>query len=299
DLGRPQTRADRPAPTPPVEVRPRELPATAVEALIRDPYAVYARRVLRLRKLDPLGRPPDARDRGILLHRIMERFAETTRAWPPEQATAEALRAELMSAADRVLSADAPWAAERRLWLRRMERAAGWFAAEEAGRRARGQVPLKVEAEGARDLTAPAGPITLTARADRLDRRADGALAVYDYKTGAPPSQSQVAAFAKQLHIAAAIAEAGGFEGVDAAPAVDLRYIGLTGAGEGGSAMAVDLGKTSVAGTWDDLGRLLAAYDLPETPYAARLRPARVRDGGDYDHLSRFGEWSDGREEGG
>ncbi|MEM6439563.1 MAG: double-strand break repair protein AddB [Pseudomonadota bacterium] len=299
DQGRPQTRAERPSPRPPVEARPRKLPATAVEELIRDPYAVYARRVLRLRRLDPLGRPPDARDRGILLHRIMERFAEATRDWPAERATAAALRDALMAQAEAALAEDAPWAAERRLWLRRLERASAWFAPEEAGRRARGQMPLRVEAEGARDLALPAGPMSLTARADRIDRRADGTLAVYDYKTGAPPSAAEVAAFAKQLHVAAAIAEGGGFADVSAAPAAHLEYIGLTGSGPGGKAQALDLGKMPVGETWEGLGRLLGAYDQASTPYAARLRPKRVRDGGDYDHLSRFGEWSDGREDGG
>jgi len=46
------TPAPRPAPRPPVEVRPIELPVTEVERLVRDPYAVYGRRILGLRRLD-------------------------------------------------------------------------------------------------------------------------------------------------------------------------------------------------------------------------------------------------------
>ena len=38
--------APRPAPRPPVDARPRELPVTAITRLIRDPYAVYARHIL-------------------------------------------------------------------------------------------------------------------------------------------------------------------------------------------------------------------------------------------------------------
>ncbi|HYN38081.1 MAG TPA: double-strand break repair protein AddB, partial [Rhodospirillales bacterium] len=43
-----------PAPTPPLAARPRALSVTQVETLIRDPYAVYARHILRLRPLDLL-----------------------------------------------------------------------------------------------------------------------------------------------------------------------------------------------------------------------------------------------------
>ena len=67
--------AGRPAPTPPVAVRPRKLPVTGVERWIRDPYAVYARYILRLRPLDRPGEPVEALARGTAIHRAFERFA--------------------------------------------------------------------------------------------------------------------------------------------------------------------------------------------------------------------------------
>src|SRR5690606_2374496 len=47
--------ARRPAPTPPVARRPREMPVTGVERWVRDPYAVYAQRILGLRVMDRPG----------------------------------------------------------------------------------------------------------------------------------------------------------------------------------------------------------------------------------------------------
>ena len=41
--------ATRPEPTPPLAARPRKLPVTGVETWVRDPYAIYARDILRLR----------------------------------------------------------------------------------------------------------------------------------------------------------------------------------------------------------------------------------------------------------
>ena len=56
--------------------------------------------------------------------------------------------------------------------------------------------------------------VTLHGRADRVDRLADGTLAVVDYKTGSPPSGRMVQeGFALQLGLVALIAERGGFGG--------------------------------------------------------------------------------------
>lgn len=281
--------ARRPAPRPPVAARPRMLPVTAVETLIRDPYAVYARHILKLRALEPIGRAPDARDMGNALHAVMERFAALA---APIGADAPALRAAFLQASDAVLEAEVPSPALRRLWSKRMARTADWFAREEALRRA---APLRIIAEtrGARDLRAPGGPFTLTARADRIDLRDGGASAIYDYKTGDPPSPGQQKAFAKQLILSGAVAAAGGFDGVPAGAPAEIAYLGLTGSGEGGKTRAVEADQSTLDDAWERLGALIAAYDVPDQPYVARLRPQHIAYAGDHDHLSRHGEWGD------
>ncbi|WP_163364278.1 PD-(D/E)XK nuclease family protein, partial [Klebsiella aerogenes] len=65
-----------PRPRPPVEARPRELPVTGVEQWVRDPYATYARRILRLRPLDRPDAPVEAMARGTAIHAAFERFAK-------------------------------------------------------------------------------------------------------------------------------------------------------------------------------------------------------------------------------
>ena len=61
------------------------------------------------------------------------------------------------------------------------------------------------------ELTRPGGVFRLTGRADRIERRRDGGLAILDYKTGTPPSQKEVdAGLAPQLLLEAAMAAAGG-----------------------------------------------------------------------------------------
>ncbi|TVQ55842.1 MAG: double-strand break repair protein AddB [Rhodobacteraceae bacterium] len=276
--------APRPCPKPPVAARPQRLSATAVETLIRDPYAVYARHVLRLFPLDPVSRDIDARDRGLALHDALRRFVEATPEWPADPAPA--FRAAIDAA---LAEAHAPEAL-RRLWRARLERLAPILLAEEAARRAAGR-PLALEAAGERS----AGAFTLTARADRIDRLTGGGLALYDYKTGRIPTDAEIAAFSKQLPLEAAIAVAGGFAEAGDGPVATLAHISL-GGGKGGGATTPVKGEAAAlaAEAWDGLLRLIACYDAPDTGYAARARPQRLRYASDYDHLARFGEWEDG-----
>ena len=67
--------AARPQPKPPLADRPGHFSVTEIETLRRDPYAIYARRILRLKALDPLLRDPGAAERGTLFHAILHRFS--------------------------------------------------------------------------------------------------------------------------------------------------------------------------------------------------------------------------------
>ena len=269
----------RPAPQPPVALRPDALSVTQVETLIRDPYAIYAQKVLRLKRLDPVGRAPDARDRGTILHDVMARFAT---------GDAGDLAAALAGAA--ALLDDAPLPpALRRLWRARLDRLAPTLLREEAHRRALGAP--RVEVKG---VLAAFG-FTLTARADRIDLRAGGRAALYDYKTGAIPSDPQIQAFAKQLPLEAAIAQAGGYEGLGAVAVVEMAHVSLGGGKGAGAAKPVKDDPAALAAeAWAGLLRLMAAYARPDTGYPARARPKHIAYASDYDHLARYGEWEDG-----
>lgn len=273
-----------PNPKPPLEARPRRLSVTQIQTLIRDPYAIYARHVLRLAPLDPLHPQPDPRQRGIAAHMVMERFAAAMAQGLPDPVAAFA---EIV---DAVLAEQIPWAATRAFWRARLVRNAGRIVAIEAGRLARGQL-LATEVRGRMDV--PGTSVTLTARADRLDRL-PGGLAIVDYKSGQVPSPSAIAAFDKQLLLEALIAEAGGFETVPAENVAEVAHIGL---GTRPVEMRHPLGPESafdLAATADELSRLLRRYGDPNQGYASRQKVQKTQDVGDYDHLARLGEWREG-----
>ncbi|MEM8790590.1 MAG: PD-(D/E)XK nuclease family protein [Pseudomonadota bacterium] len=281
-------RAARPAPSPPAEVRPHSLSVTTIERLIRDPYAVYARRILKLEPLDPLGDAPDFRDRGILIHRILETFGrETPGDLPPDAAE------QLDRITDEVLSAAIASPSLRRIWRARVGRFSEWFLQEEAQRRAHGK-PLGFEVSGQLDLKMPPNH-KVTAVADRIDKLNGGGAAIYDYKAGAPPSQKQIdLGFNQQLHLQAAIVAAGGFKGIPAVEARQGAYIGLTGSGDGGQCREVEDLSAKVEAHLAQVADLLATYARAETPYPPRIGMEKRTDRSDYDHLARFGEWEDG-----
>ncbi|MFN4157114.1 MAG: double-strand break repair protein AddB [Gemmobacter sp.] len=280
DPGPEVARAVRPAPAPPLDVRPRKLSVTAIQRLIRDPYAIYAAHVLGLRPLDPLRAEADARLRGSVLHLVLERFARGRGAGEGM----EEARARLVQVAADVLAAEVPWPAARLLWQARLERSAEMILSVDA--RLGGQ-PAVIEATGAAML--PGLGFTLTARADRIDEGGDGRVHVLDYKTGAPPSRREQEHFDKQLLLTAAIVERGGFADLGGPRAVEtVAYLGL-GSTPKLEVMAVTPEMTGAV--WDGLAGLIGAYLDPARGYTARRAMQWTRFASDYDHLARFGEW--------
>lgn len=270
--------AKRPAPRPPLSQRPDRLSVTQIEKLIRDPYWVYAYKVLRLRPLDPLRQKPDAPLRGTVLHDLLKKFIAAT--WDGLPADAERLLVEM---ADQVLDDTAPWPAARRLWRARIARIAPWFVETERDRRAIA-VPHLLETRGEAELGAEG--FSLYGTADRIDRAADGRFLIYDYKTGSAPSSDQEQHFNKQLWLEAAMAAKGAFG--DPAETALIAYIAL---GSGGKVQDHPVTPGELDEIVAGLGRLIAHYRDEGNGFTARRAMEKVQYSGDYDHLARYGEW--------
>ena len=293
-LDRPDRVAPWPRPSfaPPVGARPRRLPVTQVETWMRDPYAVYARHVLKLRPLDRLHADPGAAERGILVHAALERFLDAC----PDELPGDA-EERLLEIGQHVFAQALAYPGVRAFWWPRFVRIASWFVATERDRRAEAR-PIGGEVSGALHLAGPAGPFLLTATADRIDRLADGGLALIDYKTGAVPTAPEVrAGLAPQLPLEAAIAACGGFAGVPAAPVRELSYWRMSGGEPAGAVKTVGDVDTLAAAARAGLERLIAVFDDPATPYVSRPRPEAALRTSDYDHLARLAEWSEAASE--
>ena len=284
----------RPAPRPGPKRFPRSLSVTEVETLIRDPYAIYARHVLRLTPLDPTGALPNLAERGSIVHDVLAAFA-TDHPGPLPADAAGDLRRRGRAAFEPIRSAFPDLHA---LWWPAFERMIDPFLDWEAVRRER-FASRHVERHGRIEIPLAGGALTVRGIADRIEIDRNGSAAIIDFKTGTAPTAKQVAAgFSPQLTLEAAMLLGAGFEGVpvpDAAPALHyvklggrerLRDIAIDFAKEGRSmAETVEAHLAGLAGLARRYGEEGAGYlSRPFPQFASRYSP--------YDHLARVREWS-------
>ncbi len=273
--------AKRPAPAP--RERPRRISVTEVDRLKADPFAFYARRILGLSALDPVDADPTTAWRGTAVHAVLE-------AWMKEDGCDPA---KLRPRAEALLAGADAHPLMRALWQPRLIEAIGFIAAEVEKNRAEGRLPLKAEAWGEIEIAG----VSLGGKADRIDRLADGRLAIIDYKTGKPPSNRAVAeGYSLQLGLLGLIAERGGFEGIEGAAAAFeywslARKAGSLGyvASPVGGRTGLDAADFTTAAARNFIGAA-ASWLTGEEPFTARLHPEHAPYG-DYDQLMRLEEW--------
>jgi ATP-dependent helicase/nuclease subunit B len=279
---------ERPAPCPPVTARPRKLSVTEIETWRRDPYAIYARRILKLQALDPLDAEIGAAERGIVIHRALDEFV---RRFP--QALPNDALAQLTAIGERcfapLLTRPSLWA----FWWPRFLRIAEWLIAEDGPRRA-ALITSLAEVKGHWDINASSGSFTLSAKADRIDRRRDGLLEIIDYKTGGvPPKKDIERGLSPQLPLEAAMAAAGAFETVPAGPVAALAYWRLSGGATAGEAEAIAGDVTKLAAdAANGLHSLIDAFAKPDSRYLSIPDADAAPRYSDYEHLARIKEWS-------
>jgi double-strand break repair protein AddB len=283
--------AEAPRPCPPFEARPRSLSATRIERWIANPYEIFARNILALEPLKPLGAEPDAAMRGSIVHDVLSEFARDYPDTLPED-----IYGALVAIADDLFSKLGGTARVEAFWRPGFQRFARWFAVTEAARRA-SLARTCAEIDGALDLDIGEG-FKLKARADRVDVAEDGSVTIYDYKTGKLPAAKHVdELYAPQIPLEAAIARAGGFGELGPRVVRALSYIRVTGRNEGGEESPAGTASAEVLAdkALEDLAKLVAHFDDPTTPYEVKRRAAQafkdVYRYDEYEHLARVQEW--------
>jgi ATP-dependent helicase/nuclease subunit B len=279
-----QKPVQRPAFAPPLAVRPTRFSVTEIEKLIRNPYAIYARKILKLEPLMPFAEPPGPALRGQIFHQAIGE-------WNKAQAPGlEALLAE----GQKALAAVGDEARERKFWWPHFRRLAQFLVGLEQEDFA-SKLKIHAEVSGRHGFTVEGVDHMLTARADRIDVLENGRFRVIDYKTGTIPSQPQVkSGLSPQLTLETFLLSVAGFplasNRVDAA-----LYVGIAGGRQGMKVKSAlkdgeDLNAIAQA-HFNNLRRLLGFYRNPAQTYLPRLREFSDEDEAEYDHLSRYLEW--------
>ena len=280
----------RPAPSPPVADRPKIIAVTKLDRLQADPFAFYADAMLALRPLDSVDADPTPAWRGTAVHNVFEQWMLQDQCDP----------AKLLPRAEAMLRDMAAHPVMQALWEPRLTEALRWAGEQMAQAAAEGRTPIAAEIEGRIELAG----IELKGKVDRIDRLADGSLAIVDYKTGKPPSTAQVhAGYAMQLGLLGLIAEQDGFAEVRGTP-LTFEYWSLAKYKDafgqikspvgGKSGILPDDFTTHAAGV---LTMAVKRWLTGGEPFTAKIAP-EYAPYADYDQLMRFDEWY-GRDRGG
>ncbi|MEE4538052.1 MAG: PD-(D/E)XK nuclease family protein [Erythrobacter sp.] len=283
----------RPMPDPTAEQRRVDISATALDRLLGDPYQFYAREILRLSPLDPLAADPfsDPALRGTLVHDILDAWHKR-RVGEPDLALVPFAEAELARREVHPMF--------RGLWQPRILAALEAFERLIGEDAKAGRTILASEIGGAMMVDG----VRVHGRADRIDRLADGTLAIVDYKTGKPPSASRVeAGFALQMGVLGLIARDGSFEAEGTAingEATCFEYWSLAkkdaNLGYRDKPLKVDGKKSGLAPEEfllrheDHLQTAISKYITGREPFTAKEKPD-YPGFTDYDQLMRLEEW--------
>lgn len=279
------TPIERPAPCPPVSARPRQLSVTRIETWMKDPYAIYAGKILGLYKLEPLEKEPDAAEKGNILHSILHQFVTAY----PKDLPDDSLSAFLNIAQDELAST-----VEQHemiaFYFPRLIRLGEWFIDYETTWREKAQY-VTSEAKGQIEIN---DNFTLEGRADRIDRLNDGSMAIIDYKSGGTYSKTQMEKGGlPQLPLEALILNEGGFS--FGGQTSTLAYWKLTGSNPAGDITEIsDIHKITdiVENTKAGLINLIEKFDEERTPYYAIPVLDNAPRYNDYAYLERVKEWA-------
>ncbi|MEQ1524305.1 MAG: PD-(D/E)XK nuclease family protein, partial [Aestuariivirga sp.] len=171
----------KPQPRPPIEARPKRISVSRVETLIRDPYAVYADAVLKLKPLPNIAAAPDAALRGTLFHKAIGDFFTLY----PKALPGDAVE-KFIALGEGIFR---PFRNDPEImgfWWARFQRLARWIVENEVSLRS-DVAEVIAEVKGNLVLKIGETDFTLSGRADRIDIFSDGRARIVDFKTGAIP----------------------------------------------------------------------------------------------------------------
>jgi ATP-dependent helicase/nuclease subunit B len=285
----------RPQPMPALERRPLSFSVTEVEKWMRDPYWIYAKKILNLQKLDPVDMEVGAADRGTLIHETIEKFVKSYANNLPDNAYHK-----LIETGRSIFDKQAQNTEIHGLWWPRFTKAAQWFIAHETGWRKETK-NIYSEMKGKISLPIKGSKYLLKAKADRIESRGNDSIAIIDYKTGSIPSVGDVAlGLSSQLPIEAFMVQEGAFEGikVNATDEIKILYWSISGTGEGGLCRAAEGSKKNadaaplIKQAGEGVQALFTAFHNGSTAYIAQPDPKKALSYNDYAHLERITEWS-------
>ncbi|MFZ4541576.1 MAG: PD-(D/E)XK nuclease family protein [Rickettsiales bacterium] len=269
-------------PMPSSVQRPRRLPVTQIEKLFSDPFTIYARHVLGLKRLDEIDMSPEASDFGNLTHKAIERLSVH---WTEQMRPAT--ESELADITQRSLRELSERPNIDLFWRARLMNGLHYVNHLEATRREHLR-DVKYEQEVEQPISLPSGEIiTLHGRIDRIETEEDSLATIIDHKTGTAPTEKEILdGRAPQLLAYAMLLQRAGHD------VAAVEYWSLPRLGTTGNFTHVEINETITTDFEAKLAKALAQMLEEGTPFLARPTGGEDRFGNDYNGISRYDEWA-------
>ncbi len=269
-----------PTPKPPVSLRPLTLSISDIGALMRDPYSIYAKHILKLKPLKELNRPASALEFGLFVHECLQVWSLNFSTPLPVTIEGEIFFKYFKLNKDKLF-----WKSKSHhilLWIQKAQEDLVFSTS-------------KHEVSGALSFNTPQGLFTLKGRADRIDLNPDG-LTLIDYKTAQTPSEKEVSlGLSPQLALEAAIILYGKFDNIPIRPLKNLQFWSLALKEGKGTILTLKTDPKILAqNAFEGLKELIHYFQDPETPYLSH--PRGLGTSKTYNHLARTKEWLMGGE---
>ncbi len=266
---------------PHADVRPKELAVTQIEKLMRDPYSIYALKILKLKKLDEIDRDPNQADFGNFIHSTLDKFNKSKQ--DPNK-----FLEELISLGQREIKKFGKRPLIHKIWWPCFMEIAHWYEKFEKLRH-KNDIKTISEKEGYIILHTQNGPFKLKAKADQIEINGHS-LTIIDFKTGIVPSNIDIlSGFSPQMTLEAVIASAGGF-GMNSS-IISAKYIQFSSGKNFGKISEIKNLKEIIQIAQDGVTDLIELYSSDKQPYLICPKPSKYPNYNDYQHLERIDEF--------
>ncbi len=249
------------SPKVPLNQRPERFATTEIAKLISDPYQIYAKKILKLKKLDKVDYQPGNREFGSFVHEVLEEYIKTKKI--PDLFYKYFLNDEA-----------------KLIWLPKFENIMRNFLLENEKLKTKDDyVEIKAQSIICQTL--------LTAKIDRISLDKNGEVMIFDYKTGKIPTKKDVFfGFEPQLILYALMIEDGAISFLKNKEISSLNYWKVSSFQDGGIVEIAknDKMKELLSQSRKDLEELLQFYQNEENCYKIALNQPQKHE---YSHLER------------
>ena len=289
----------RPAPKPPITDRPQKISVTQVETWRVNPYAIYARYILRLFPLPALENQPKHAIFGTLIHQVLHDFLDAH----PYSTD----KKELITMANNIFENSNLSNPDKALLRIKFEHIAAFIIEQQ--QYAHQIKKVYPEEKAFVDFQINNQSFRLEGTADRIDLMKDNTIRLVDYKTYQSSllgTKSVKEGMAPQLALEALILKNGGIPALTDKPINTLTYWFLSNKEKESYVKNILTTEQEISDlldtTKDGLYRIISAFQNPETAYEVYPSPQMTNKTqkdkyDDYAHLARRQEWTTDEED--